>query len=117
MIERLPKEFKGKGDVSNYYYTQVYSHKLKDGRYAYIYEQKDVSVDSYVAGYEVVKPRISNKMKIENVGGKMKYTKLEELKEYYPSSEEWGVNAYTCRSYDDALKKILVFEAKSAEES
>lgn len=110
MIERLHKEFKGKGDTKNYWYTQVYVHKCKDGKYAYIYEQRDISVDdNYTAGYEVVKPKISNKVKVENVGGKLVYTKLDILCEVYPSSEQFGSNAFTCKTLNDAMKKILVF--------
>lgn len=107
MIERLPFEFKGKGDTRNYYFSQVYKRKLDDGTYAYIYSQTDISVDDpYICGYEVIKPQIRRKTYISNENGTPIFKKTENLAELYPSSENWGVYGWTFKCYQDALVKI-----------
>ena len=111
MIERLPLEFKGTKDVSRYHFTQVYARKCSDGKFAYIYEQTEYIDDGqyYVAGYEVVKPKIVKKTKVEMIDGKKHVTALDDLKEVYPKSEEWGLNAFTCKTLNRAMQKIAVF--------
>jgi len=108
-IKRLPIEFKGKGDVSNYYYTQVYKHKCNDGKYAYIYKQTDASAGGYIAGYEVIKPIVANDAKMEIVDGKRKFIKYDTLKEFYPSTNQWGIYGFTCKTIERAMEKIAKF--------
>ena len=110
MIERLPKEFKGKGDVKNYYYSQVYQRKLKNGKYAYIYSQMDISVEEpYICGYEVVIPQVSPKVEISSENNHILYKKTDILSEYYPNSERWGTNGFTFLTLNEAMKKISSF--------
>lgn len=111
MIERLPKEFKGRGEVNNYFYTQVYVKKCNDGKYAYIYEQTEKfgKNDYYIAGYEVVKPKIDYKFTFDIIDGKRTPVKNDVLKEYYPNSECFGTNAFSCKTLQIAMQKIADF--------
>lgn len=107
MIERLPNEFKGRGDVKNYYYSKVYQRKLNNGKYAYIYSQTDISIaEPYICGYEVVIPQVRPKVEISCENSHISYKKTDILKEQYPSSEQWGTNGFTFGTMNEAMKKI-----------
>ena len=62
-----------------------------------------------MAGYEVVKPKVSNAIKVEIVDGKKTITKLDELKEYYPTTEELGTNGFSYKTLEAAIKKFQSF--------
>lgn len=80
----LRKEFYGVGQMKGYLFTRIY----KDNKF-YIYEVKSVSGS---VKYEVFKRR--------------RLVRNGELKEVYPSSEDFGTQAWCCVTLADAYKKI-----------
>jgi hypothetical protein len=78
-IKELPTEFAGKGEVRGYYFTQIWKSNK-----AYIY-----AVDGG-KHYEVFKRKVNRR-----------FSQVS-----YPNSMSFGIWAWTCRSYENALEKF-----------
>lgn len=112
-IIRIPDEFAGRGDASMYAFRKVYTEDLGGGRFAYVYEQ---SYEGGVVGYEAVRPVVKEDKAIMMAGDKVLYEATGRLREFYPSSEQWGTNGFTLRTMDDAVNKIKERFVKSLQE-
>ena len=110
-ITRLPESFHGRRDVSDYDFRRVYSETLPDGRNAYVYEQ---SYEGKVVGYEAIRPHVMEDKNVSVVDGRPVFTGTGEIKEFYPSSEQWGTHGFTARSYERAVDLIRIKFAENS---
>ena len=92
-IEKLQKEFDGRGEMKGYHFLQLHSSKT-----AYIY----TVTDKHSIMYEVIKIRTTPKWKdFDN-----KILSETEFKEVYPKSKAFGTYGWTYKKIDDAIKKF-----------
>lgn len=88
-LRELKPEFKGKGEVRGFMFTQI--KRTKNG---YIYK---VERSGYPTMYEVFKRRINKQFNCVS----------------YPKSKSFGIWAWCCRSVEEAEIKLLEFETQN----
>jgi hypothetical protein len=93
MIQQIPKKFEGKGEVKGFRFKRVFE---KDS--AYLYKV----TDGGSVWYEVFK-RIASPVCIDF--DKRIYSQTE-MKESYPKSNQFGLYAWCCSSFDKALDRF-----------
>jgi len=95
-MKELEKQFTGKGEVKPFEFLQNRVHTT-----AYLYE---VFENGVISHYEVFKRKITPVcIDFEN-----RIYSETEFKEVYPKSKDFGVWAWTCRTYEKAW---YVFES------
>lgn len=90
-VEQLKKEFSRTVDQAKLNYRQVYH---ENGWYIYM-------IDFH--NYEVFKEKITNSVKLEN--GKL-VSDLSVKKVKYPNDEDFGRWAWSCMSFEHAMKYV-----------
>lgn len=93
MLIELEKEFIGTGEVKDFVFRQVHKTPIH-----YIYE---VNFGETIH-YEVIERRNSPVC----IDFNKKMFSEEDRKEIYPRSNTFGKNAWTAKSFDDAIEKI-----------
>ena len=101
MIEVLENNFKGRGEVKDIFFMQVYSNE-----FAYIY--RAVDANTY---YEVFERKNSPVC----IDFEKRIYSESEFKETYPKSNAFGVWAWTFPKFKDALNKFDEIELKCKE--
>lgn len=94
-MKELELEFKGKGEVSDYWFKQ-----LKASKYGYIYEISHPNCDRY---YEVFKRK--ERLKSETVMQGIKINHASKV--VYPKSKEFGKSAWCFLLLEQALKRFI----------
>jgi hypothetical protein len=93
MIKLLEQTFEGKGEVKGYYFTQM----SKENNF-YIYKV----VDGDKIHYEVFKRKITAIC----LDFKTRVFSEDDFKEIYPKAKDFGVWAWTFKTYPEAEAKI-----------
>jgi len=98
-IKELPKKFKGKGEVKGYSFTQIDN---QDGVYIYRVEDDESNNDHYeVFNRKLMHPH-------PRMNPQPEWDKYVQ----YPASGAFGISAWTCRTYEDALVRYYPMREK-----
>ena len=119
-IERLPQVIDGRASTKGFRFHKTLERDLPNGKKAYIYRvEMQSEIEEQWSGehyYDVIFPLLSKRV----IGWQDNKPIIsdDDYVECYPHDEQWGKDAWTCRGYDAAVKKLedkIAEKLKSAE--